>query len=114
MATPDESRKPAFQVIRATTGSLFHAGNPAGELVPAVFDFEHLTIRKGESVVFHWSPNEIVLVCIHGEGCFRADGLETELSAGTTILVEPGVEHSFFAWEDCYLILMYRDLTQVN
>ncbi len=67
-------------------------------------------IRAGESLARHWTPMQVVLSCIAGEGVFRANAQAVPLMPGTHLLLSPRLYFSVEATTDCSLLLVMQDL----
>ena len=69
---------------------------------------KHLVVQEGQSIPAHWSPKQGTLICLSGQGRFTANGLESELKPGTTVVMTPQLLHAVQAETDCHLLLLLQ------
>jgi len=71
-------------------------------------EIKHLVIGAGQSLPSHWSPQQITLVCLSGEGIFTANQQQIDLQSGVSIVLSPQLLHGIQAQSDCHLLLLFR------
>jgi len=69
-------------------------------------EIKHLIIKAGESLPSHWSLKQGTLVCLSGDGIFRANQEQVDLRAGVSIVMSPQLLHNIQAHTDCHLLLL--------
>lgn len=69
-------------------------------------ELKHLTMKAGEELAAHWSPKQITLVCLQGEGTLIANQQEAPLSPGTSAVMSPRLQHAVQARRDLHLLLV--------
>lgn len=72
-------------------------------------EIKEIMIQCGKSLTAHWSPKEITLICLKGNGIFSGQGQETALSVGTCLILQPQLLHRIDAHSDCVLLLLLRE-----
>lgn len=70
---------------------------------------KHITIQAGKSLAAHWTPKKSVLVCLQGEGTFRANDKEQPLTPGTIISLSPQLRHAVSAKTRCDILLLLQN-----
>lgn len=70
---------------------------------------KHLVIQAGHSLPAHWSPQQLTVVCLAGQGIFSANDTESKLQPGATIVMTPELTHAIRAETDCHLLLLLQD-----
>ncbi len=71
-------------------------------------EVKHLIIQAGKALSPHWSPKQITLICLKGNGLFTANDQEIELKAGVSIIMTPQLRHAIHAQSDCHVVLWLR------
>jgi quercetin dioxygenase-like cupin family protein/hemerythrin-like domain-containing protein len=106
--TPGISRpERSFQVFPVDLGSPAQRSVFSERLAePGGLEIKHLVIRAGDAIPQHWSPKQGTLVCLKGEGTFKANGQEALLKSGVTIVMSPQLLHGVQASSDCHLLLI--------
>jgi hemerythrin-like domain-containing protein/mannose-6-phosphate isomerase-like protein (cupin superfamily) len=69
-------------------------------------ELKHLTIKAGEELAAHWSPKQITLICLQGEGLLSANQEEVPLVPGTCAVMSPRLQHGVRARQDLHLLLV--------
>lgn len=67
-------------------------------------------IRAGESLARHWTPTQVLLQCLSGEGTFRAKDQGVSLVPGTLLLLSPRLYFAVDAATDISLMLVMQEL----
>lgn len=73
-------------------------------------EIKHLIVQGGQSLAAHWSPKEIVLVCLQGTGVLMASEQEIPLTPGTVVRMSPQLRHGVAASSDCHLLMLLQPL----
>jgi hemerythrin-like domain-containing protein len=77
-------------------------------------EVKHLIVQGGQSLAAHWSPKEIVLICMQGSGVLMAsenkEAQEIPLMPGTVVRMSPQLRHGVAATSDCHLLLLLQPM----
>jgi hemerythrin-like domain-containing protein/quercetin dioxygenase-like cupin family protein len=105
--TPEISRPPhTFEVFQPDFSPTDRPVFSRNLLRSPDVELKHLTIKAGEELAAHWSPKQITLVCLQGEGTLIANRQEAPLKPGTSAVMSPRLQHAVQARQDLHLLLV--------
>lgn len=106
--TPSISRpERTFEVMQAQLDRIIERPIFSERLLDSpVLEIKHLILQGGQALPAHWSPKQITLICLKGEGIFTANQQDVPLQPGACITLAPQLSHGIQAQTDCHLLLL--------
>jgi hemerythrin-like domain-containing protein/quercetin dioxygenase-like cupin family protein len=108
VVTPDPPLR-TFDVLGVDLGSAIERPVFSERLLDkGALEIKHLVIKAGQALSSHWSPKQMTLVCLSGNGTFLANQQQVDLKPGISIVLDSKLLHGVQAQSDCHFLLILQ------
>lgn len=96
-----------YRIFRMEKEMSFHKAMQTQLLAETdVVQIKTLAIKAGNMMTTHWSPKQIILVCMQGEAQWGTEGASASLKPGDGVLMDPRLTHSLEAKSDSLFLMI--------